>query len=73
MRIKRDIQREHLTRIEYDIIRSMCANDLNVSRTARDLNYHHNTICYHIEVIKKITGYDLKTFYGAVELIRLCK
>ena len=53
------------------IIKELCKNDLNVSKTARSMNYHRNSLCYHINDIKAETGYDPRTFYGATALLKM--
>ena len=49
----------------------MCDNDLVMTKAAKKLNYHRNSVLYQIGNLKKKTGYDLSTFYGAVALLRL--
>jgi DNA-binding PucR family transcriptional regulator len=49
----------------------MCDNDLVMTKAARELNYHRNSIEHQIKKLKAKTGYDLSTFYGAVALLRL--
>lgn len=58
---------------EYDkkLIRTMCDCNLVMTKAARELNYHYHSIIYQIDRLKKKTGYDLSTFYGAVALLRL--
>ena len=41
-------------------------NGMNVSRTARRLYMHRNTMIYKINAIKKLTGLDLRDFKMAV-------
>lgn len=59
-----------ITEVDIEIIQKMAANDLNVTQTALELNYHRNTIVYHMEKIEKITGHNPGSFYGLVELIK---
>jgi DNA-binding PucR family transcriptional regulator len=49
----------------------MCDNDLVMTKAAKELNYHRNSIEHQIKKLKTKTGYDLSTFYGAVALLRL--
>jgi DNA-binding PucR family transcriptional regulator len=48
----------------------MCKNDLVMTKAAKELNFHRNSIEYQIKNLKKKTGYDLSTFYGAVALLQ---
>jgi len=60
-----------ITEYEKFLIRTMCKNDLVITKTADELHYHRNSVLYQINNLKKKTGYDLSTFYGAVALLRL--
>lgn len=46
-------------------------NDLNVSRTAKALYMHRNTLIYRIKKLKNETGLDVATFYGAAKFMIL--
>ena len=46
-------------------------NDLNVSRTAKRLYMHRNTLIYRVNKLKRMTGLDVCTFNGAVDFIIL--
>ena len=59
-----------ITEMDIEIIKKMAANDMNVTQTALGLNYHRNTVIYHLEKIERITGHNPCSFYGLVELIR---
>jgi DNA-binding PucR family transcriptional regulator len=60
-----------ITEYEKYLIRTMCDNDLVMTKAAKELNYHRNSIEHQIKKLKTKTGYDLSTFYGAVALLRL--
>ncbi|HET7580719.1 MAG TPA: sugar diacid recognition domain-containing protein [Bacillales bacterium] len=54
-----------------DLLETMNAffeNDLNLSRTAKQLFIHRNTLIYRINRIQEITGYDPRNFRDAVTL-----
>lgn len=53
---------------EIEVIKSMCDCDMNVSRVARELHYHRNSIVYRIEQIKEKTGLNPSCFYDLVKL-----
>ncbi|MEE3467571.1 MAG: helix-turn-helix domain-containing protein [Eubacterium sp.] len=41
-------------------------NNLNVSKTSRELYIHRNTLVYRLEKLKKMTGLDIQTFEDAI-------
>ena len=41
-------------------------NGMNVSKTARSLYMHRNTLLYRLNVIRRLTGFDLHDFKMAV-------
>ncbi len=47
---------------------SLFENDLNVSRTARSLFMHRNTLIYRLNKVRAITGLDPCSFRDAVTL-----
>lgn len=46
-------------------------NDLNVSRTAKKLYMHRNTLIYRIAKLKRLTGLDARVFADAVTFMIL--
>lgn len=51
-----------------ETIQAVFDNNLNLSVAARELYTHRNTLVYRLEKIKKISGFDLRTFDDAVML-----
>ena len=47
-------------------IKTFFKNGMNVSRTAKILYMHRNTLIYKLNAIKKLTGFDLRDFDMAV-------
>jgi sugar diacid utilization regulator len=45
-------------------IRQFAACDLNVKRTARDLNLHTNTVYFRLNHVRKLTGIDPRSYLG---------
>lgn len=53
-----------------EIIISFAKNDMNISRTAKDLYYSNASIHYHFAQIKQRTGLDPRRFYDLLKLIQ---
>lgn len=51
-----------------ETIQAVFDNNLNLSVAARELYTHRNTLVYRLEKIKKISGFDLRSFDDAVML-----
>lgn len=49
-----------------ETVRTLFANDLNLSVAARELYINRNTLVYRLDKIKKISGLNLKSFDDAV-------
>jgi sugar diacid utilization regulator len=45
-------------------IRQFAASDLNVKRTARDLNLHTNTVYFRLNSVRKLTGINPRSYTG---------
>jgi DNA-binding PucR family transcriptional regulator len=62
-----------ISKTEIKIIFALAECGLNSSRAARKLNFHRNTVVYHIGEIKNITGLDPLDFHDMVKLLRRFK
>lgn len=60
-----------LTDKEKEVIRAVCRNDLNAAAAARELYYSRTTIVHFIEKIEDKTGFDCRTFLGAIQLLKM--
>lgn len=60
-----------MTELQIEIIKAHAKNGMNVSRTARYLRYHRNSIMYHFERIEDATGLNPRNFYDLVKLLRM--
>ena len=58
-----------LTDKERELVIAVCRNDLSIHRAARDLHYHCNTLRYQAIRLAEKTGYDCRTFNGALHLM----
>ena len=55
------------------IIIALADNKMNVSEVSRQLYMHRNTVAYHINRIRQITGKDPLNFYDLYRLVMLAK
>ena len=58
-----------MNRINKELILAFAQNNMNVSKTSRQVFMHRNTVTYRFEKIKEETGLDPLTFYDLVELV----
>lgn len=47
-------------------INQFFSNNLNVSKTSRELYIHRNTLVYRLDKLQKMTGLDIQTFEDAI-------
>lgn len=60
---------DELSQLHKDIILSLAKNDMNISKVARDMKYHRNSILYHMDKIKRETGLNPYKFYDLMTLV----
>ena len=60
-----------LNEADVECLRTFAKNNMNESATAKEMYCHRNTVKYHIERIRHITGLDPKRFYDLVKLISM--
>lgn len=53
------------------IILALAEHRMNASKAAVVTHMHRNTVTYHIERIKRITGLDPTEFYDLCELLKI--
>jgi DNA-binding PucR family transcriptional regulator len=46
---------------------------MNVSKTARKLYIHRNTVMFHFDKVKEKTGLDPRNFYDLIALVKMAK
>lgn len=59
-----------LSERQMEVIRSMAKNGMRLTDVATELYRHRNTVAYHVEAIKGITGKDPMIFSDLVSLLR---
>lgn len=47
-------------------VKAFLSNGMNMAKTARSLYMHRNTLLYRLNVIRRLTGLDLRDFQMAV-------
>lgn len=57
-----------MTKQESKIIIGLAHHGLSALRVAKSLNYHRNTIYYHVKKIRKETGLDPYDFFDMQKL-----
>ena len=62
-----------LTVDDWSIILTLADNRMQVATTARKLYCHKNTVTYHVNKIKKLTGLDPLNFYDLIKLVKQAK
>lgn len=62
-----------MTDSEKRVILGFAENDMNAFKTARNLNYHPNTILYYFEKITDRYGLNPKKFYDLIKLVEMAK
>lgn len=60
-----------ISKVDQEIIMALAKNGLNISKTAKELFMHNNTVRYHIDKVKKNTTLDATDFYDMCKLLRL--
>lgn len=55
------------------IVLAMAENDMKIGAVARQMNYHRNTVDWHLHRIQLECGLDPKRFYDLVELVKMAK
>lgn len=65
--------KDELTPVRRDIILALAENQMRITQTARKLFLDRNTVVYHIQLIKSITGKDPMNFYDLYQLVQIVK
>ena len=66
---RRDSESITLDRLEAELIISLANNSLVLSKTARELFYHRNTLDYYVHQIHKKTGRNPMNFFDMCVLL----
>ena len=62
-----------LTMDDIKIVLALADQNMNVSKTSRSLFMHRNTVVYHVEKVKELTGLDPTKFHDLVELVQMAR
>lgn len=55
---------------EKEMLRLYAKNDMNLAKTAHEMNYSHRGLDYYMEKILRDTGLNPKCFYDLMELLK---
>lgn len=58
-----------LSEIKREVILAFAECNMRVRETARKMFKHRNTVVYHLQQIKEITGLDPYNFYDLIKLV----
>lgn len=58
-----------LTQREYELLRSLAENDMNITDVADAVYSHRNTVVYHLDKVKQKTGLNPRCFYDLAKLL----
>ena len=58
-----------LTDLDREIVQAFADNDMNVARTAEAVYMHRNSVNYHLDKVKRLTGLNPCKFYDLVKLV----
>lgn len=64
---------DNLTHTDIEILLAMADYNLNETAVSRAKFMHRNTVVYHINKVKSITGLDPTKFYDLCKLIQMVK
>ena len=62
-----------LTPTQCAVILALADNRMIPTAAAKKLCYHRNTILFHVDRIKKLTGKNPLNFYDLIELVQIVK
>ena len=62
-----------MTKREAEVIVGLAQNDLNITKASEKMQYHKNTLLYHINKIKESTGANPKYFYDMCKLLPMAE
>ena len=60
-----------LSPLDKEIILALAANNMNESAASRALFMHRNTVVYHLNKVKTISGLDPMNFYDLIKLVEI--
>lgn len=60
-----------MTEQQTKIVKMLADCNMNIQAVANFMNYHRNTIIYHLQKVEKETGLDPMNFYDLVKLLDL--
>ena len=62
-----------LTEVDKEIIVALAYCNMNESEVSRKLYMHRNTVVYHVDRVKRLTGLDPMNFFDLHKLVTMVK
>ena len=62
-----------MTKQQSKIIIALANNKLSALQAAKSLNYHRNTILYHVKIVRRETGLDPYDFFDMQTLYPMAR
>lgn len=69
MPVNQDVDKK-LDDFDKEIVLKLADCNMQISEVARQMFMHRNSIAYHINKIKRITGKDPQNFYDLYDLVQ---
>lgn len=60
-----------LTELQRNAVIAFAEAGMNANQAAKATHYHHNTIRFHLDNVKKQTGLDPRNFFDLQELYKI--
>ena len=68
-----DFKEKDMSELHKEIILTYISCYMNISKTAKALHLHRNTVTYHLYKIREVTGLDPFNFHDLVKLMKLAE
>ena len=62
---------DHLTQTDIECVKAYADHDMRATAAGAQMYVHKNTVVFHLEKVKRITGLNPRKFYDLVKLLRM--
>lgn len=66
------VMSKNITDLQKEVLIALANNNMDVSKTSRQIFMHRNSVVYHLEKVDRQTGLNPLNFYDLVRLLELC-